>query len=224
MDSVMKQSNPFKKINFDTPWNEEEWERFFLAQETFVRQADARRRSFFHGKTRVRVGVLGRLGIDPDSVSVDLDLEPTDDLPEARQMFPVLYGQAQGFSAAITCLCLHRLNRVLTHSYKSSSHRALQGRVRTLVLYGARIPRFLAAGHALGYDSEGIKGNTVRCRMAFHHSDHCLGLLTRFSVRELSPQEQRTLFRDALRLRNALGEWVGFLRNSFGKTSLDLDR
>jgi len=76
-------------------------------------------------------------------------------------------------------------------------------------------PAQIAAGHALGYRPDRVKGNIVRCRQALAQADECLGLVTRLPRRFLPTAEYKCLVQDTARMRNALQDWVHLLRDRF---------
>jgi hypothetical protein len=218
----------FKDIDFEKPWEEEDWERFFDAQERLAHELrvgpapDPRAR--LHPGLGFRE-VLRRFGMDPDNpAEPPRDFEPPPAAPAGKRRFweegveaealPA-FCHARLYAHAVRSLIERRFRDVMFKSYKSKAHLYLQNLLGVLERRSAAIPAQLAAGHALGYRADRVKGNIVRCRRALALADECLGLATRFPRRFLSPTEYKCLAQDTVRLRNALQEWVHLLRERF---------
>lgn len=217
----------FRSIDFDKAWEEEDWEIFFEAQDRLSREvrppsAPGRDRAVDPALTFRRV--MRQFGMDPD----DPGAAPTDPLaplpPAAPRRFwedgaeyeslPV-YALARDFARGVARLCDGRFRRVLSRRYKSRPYRRFQFLLVHLQTHTFRVPRLIAAGHAVGYRPDRVKGNIVRSRQALVHADACVGALTRFPRGLFSQAEHKDLSRAALRLRNGLMAWIFLLRERF---------
>jgi hypothetical protein len=230
----------FKDIDFDKPWEEEDWERFFEAQDRMVREAEAR---LFRSRNRPAAAdslafreVLRRFGMDPDRPLSD-DEDPSPESAERElasdpsagassdfsrdgvnlQTLPV-YCDARRFAARVILLCERRFLRMMNKIYRSESHRRVQSLLVEWSRLVVQVPGTIASGHGLGYSPDVIKGNIVRCRKALSLADESLGKLSRIPSRRFSPGEYRSLFRENARLRNALNDWISVLRRRSGQS------
>lgn len=220
------QNDYFKDIDFDKSWDEDDWERFFQAQDNLVRDMEkkSRRRS---ARPRAGTGlafrdVLRGFGMDPDGG----ETEPAPDAWEASgsrrefweegaevESLPI-YCEAKCFAYRVLLMFDRHFPDIVTKKYKSRVHQRLQAIVGELQYHAGQTAKNVAGGHGLGY-GDAVKGNIVRCKRALSHADVCLGLVTRFPARRLPPEEYRRLFKDTARLRNDLMEWISFLRSRF---------
>ena len=217
----------FKDIDFDKPWEEEDWERFFSAQEHLIRQLrvdPAAPRDKKHPGLGFRE-VLMRFGMDPDNPGVPpKDFEPPVHPTSGARRFweegveaealPV-FAHARMYAHAVKSMIERRFRDLLFKTYKSKPYLLLQQVLEDLEPIAMAIPGQIAAGHALGYRADRVKGNIVRCRIALARADECLGLVTRFPRRFLPPAEYKCLVADTARLRNALMDWILLLRERF---------
>jgi hypothetical protein len=217
----------FRGIDFDKAWEEEDWERFFDAQDRLSR---ALRPDPPPARGRPVPGlgfreVLRRFGMDPDNpLSAPKDFEGPPAPPSDKRRFweegveaealPV-FSHARVYARGVRSLMERRFPDVALKTYKSKSHRLLQQILSGLEVHAAAVPAQIAAGHGLGYRADRVKGNIVRCRRALAHADECLGLATRLPRRFLSTAEYKCLVSDTARLRNAVQDWVFLLRERF---------
>ncbi|MBI4395967.1 MAG: hypothetical protein HY548_02655 [Elusimicrobia bacterium] len=225
----------FKDIDFDRDWDESDWERFFEAQEKLskeVRKNVRRMRTRLDDESQLSFrNVLQRFGINPDHPeSAPFEPSSSDEPPEEETGAPSrlafweegaeaeslpVYRQSKCYAYRIVSLCENDFGPLLHRKYKSRSHRQLQVLLKDLRAHALQVPRHLAAGHDLGYRVDSIKGNIVRCKMALIHADACLGLVTRFPRRRLSPEGYLHLVRETARMRNSLMVWIAHLRQRF---------
>jgi hypothetical protein len=218
------QEDYFRGIDFDKPWEEEDWERFFEAQDRFARDLKVPRPA---PRSLEGLGfreVMRRFGMDPDDPSPRAFPSPAADeaAPSRRfweegveaEFLPV-FVHARLYAHGIASLIRRRFHDVLDKTYKSRLHQLLQQILRNLEPRAYAIAGQISAGHGLGYRSDRVKGNIVRCRRALAHADECLGLVTRLPRRFLPPSEYKCLVRDTVRLRNDLINWIALLRSRF---------
>jgi hypothetical protein len=217
----------FKGIDFDKAWEEEDWERFFDAQDRLSRELRVdppSPRTTKHPGLGFRE-VLRRFGMDPDNPGA----APHDfEAPARKAAGPRRFWEegveaealpafihARVYAHAVRSLLERRFRDILFKTYKSKTHILLQKILLNLEPHAAAIPAQLAAGHALGYRPDRVKGNIVRCRRALAHADECLGLATRLPRRFLPTAEYKCLVQDTARLRNTLIDWIDVLRHRF---------
>jgi hypothetical protein len=180
--------------------------------------------------------VLKRFGIDPEnpgafrgdeggSPSGHSAPRPFWDAAAEAEDLP-LYLRARDYAVGLGRFVDGRFGRLLSRPYKDPARRRLQVALLLLCAHARETPKNVAAGHSLGYEAGGIKGNIARCRRALFHADACVGLLSRLAQRPfrgasgrvsgtcdgLTRTDHRRLFAAALGLRNALSEWITFLR------------
>jgi hypothetical protein len=222
----------FKGIDFGKEWTEEDWERFFRAQERLMseRQASSKGKGGYSASELSFREVLRRFGIDPDGgrgpaepllpAEADAPVLPGshrafwEDEAEAESL--PLYVESQTYVVTLHRFIRERFRNALRKTFKSPRHRYFQTALKRLRAHALEIPRNVAAGHALGYGPEGIKGNIARLRRALYHADASVGLLSRVNRSFMSREDFRVLFAPAVRMRNALLGWIAFLREHAG--------
>jgi hypothetical protein len=222
-----KRRDYFKKIDFDKPWDEEDWERFFRAQEQLVREPSGPSFGLPSRKPGLSFrDVLRRFGMDPDNPgALPAEFDPLAE-PEPSLARPFwqedaeleslpIYCQAKRYAARVLLLCDRHFVKLLNKPYKSAIHRRCQAILRELIERAADVPRDVACGHHLGYGRDGVKGNIARCKRALAHADACVGLVTRFPRRKFPAGEYGRLVKDTFRLRHDLAGWIAFLRRRF---------
>ncbi|HRY28913.1 MAG TPA: hypothetical protein P5079_02625 [Elusimicrobiota bacterium] len=221
--------NCFESINFNKKWDEEDWERFFSAQDEFVRQVRPGR-AYARGRTvdpslSFR-NVMRRFGMDPDGVfAPEASFEPPAgpstepplwksrlSLEEAEVDALPIYIRAKSFVGVVASLWERRFQKMMAKTYKSRLHRLCQALLEDIRHHARRIPHNVAEGHYVGYGAAAVKGNIARCRRALTHADACVGFVSRLPRRFMSAEEYHLLFRETLGLRNDLMAWIFFLR------------
>lgn len=218
----------FRNIDFDKVWEEEDWERFFSAQDRLSRDLRLdpprlRRAAKDHGLGFREV--MRRFGMDPDEGAAPRDFSSPPPPPPTgpRQFWEEgveaeslqIFIHARVYAHAVKSMIYRRFPDVLSKTYKSKHHRLLQTILANLEPHARAVAGQIASGHALGYRPDRVKGNIVRCRRALSHADECLGLVTKLPRRALAPPEYKCLVKDTARLRNALIDWVSVLRDRF---------
>jgi hypothetical protein len=217
----------FRGIDFEKPWEEEDWERFFAAQERLSRELRVEPAPCRNGHQSGLAfrEVLRRFGMDPDDPSApprEFDASP-DPAPSARRFWEEgveaeslpLFAHARLYAHGVASLVERRFPGLFFKNYKSKTHILLQKILADLELRSRAIPAQIAAGHSLGYRSDRVKGNIVRCRQALMRADECLGLATRLPRRFLPSAEYKCLVSDTVKLRNSLQDWILLLRERF---------
>lgn len=221
-----KRRDYFKKIDFDKPWDEDDWERFFRAQEQLSREPGGRQA---FGLSSRKPGlsfrdVLRRFGMDPDNPgALPAEFDPYAEPPVEPSPRPFwqenaeleslpVYCQSKCYATRVLLLCDRYFGKLLAKTYKSALHRRCQEILRDLQHHATAMPRDVACGHHLGYGREGVKGNIARCKRALAHADACVGLVTRFPRAKFPAGEYTRLVKETLRLRQDLMAWIGALR------------
>jgi hypothetical protein len=125
-----------------------------------------------------------------------------------------LYISAQNHAAFVQHFVGDMFGPFLRKKFKSALHRRLQVSLKRLRAHAAEVPRNVAAGHALGYGPEGIKGNIARLRRALYHADASVGLLSRMPKARFSREDFKVFFGAAARMRNDLLGWISYLREN----------
>jgi hypothetical protein len=228
----------FKGINFDKSWEEEDWEKFFDAQERLIRDyhwvGTPPERPAADPSLSFRQ-VLRRFGMDPDSPNTPpRSFHYTGEEPSEEPHTPPglkfwqqgadheslpIYCQAKCYAYRVVLLIDARFSKFLAKTYKSRSHQEFQKALAEWRRVAQAIPRLVAEGHRLGYDPTGVKGNIVFCRRALARTDACVGLLSKIPVRHWSRPDHQRFTQETLRLRNALHQWIDLLRERFAPRS-----
>jgi hypothetical protein len=222
-------SDEFDGIDFDRPWDEGDWERFFDAQDRLALGrpvgAAPQRPGADPGLSFRRV--LRQFGMDPDNPEAEprsfFLAEPA---APVGGKFPFwragadherlpIYLQARDFAARSADLVERRFAKLMGKTYASVSHRNFQRGLAALDDQARPIPRLIALGHRVGYDPFGAVGNIVRCRQALERAEACVSLLSRLPRRHMERPLYNALFGESARLRNALLEWIHLLQNRF---------
>jgi hypothetical protein len=226
----------FDGINFDRVWEEEDWERFFEAQDRLI--SDRRRRVGMPSeRPSVDPGlsfrrVLHQFGMDPDNpespprpFALDQVLGPDGAVglpfwhPGADPERLPLFLQAAEFSRQMSEMVEVRFAKMLAKVYKSLSHKQFQKLLPEAEKRARAIPRLVALGHRAGYDPFGAKGNIVRCRQGWVSAEACVSLLSRLPRRHMDRVLYQKIFADCVRLRNGLMDWILLLRTRFAARS-----
>lgn len=230
----LRPEDEFKRINFQKDWEEEDWERFFDAQDQLARERRPGRAGPVRdgGDPALAFGrVLRRFGMDPDNPDnppqpfAYTRVEPSElplDLPGIKfwqdgadqETLPV-YCQAKCYAWRAAWLVESRFPRLFNRVYKSRSHQDLQKGLDQLLREAPEVPRQVAAGHRLGYAPSGVKGNIVRCRRALETTDRLIGILSRLPRRHFPQTAYEKIWQDTVRLRAALIAWIDLLRARF---------
>jgi hypothetical protein len=222
----------FKDIDFDKDWEEEDWERFFAAQDKLAKESSSGpARSPFVRSRESSLSfrrVLRQFGMDPDDpLAPPLEFDHEPEAPargNGRARFweegsslecLSIYCQSKCYAYRFTLFCDRFYGGKLYKTYKSAAHRRRQDALHQMLTHAAEVPRNIAFGHELGYAADGIKGNIARCKRALGHADACVGLLSRLPARRFPGQEHERLFRETLSLRRNLVDWIAFLRRNF---------
>lgn len=228
-------ADDFDGIDFGGRWDEDDWERFFEAQD----RLSFDRRRVGAGPERPGLDpslsfrrVLRSFGMDPDNpespprpFSLDRALGPDGARglpfwhPGADPERLPLFLAAAEYSRKIEVLVQVRYANQLAKTYKSLSHRQFQKGLGELEDNALAIPRLVALGHRVGYDPFGVNGNIVRCRRGLSHAENCVSILSRIPQRHMDRTLYKSLFAESVRLRNDLLSWIHLLRTRFAARS-----
>lgn len=234
----MNEKDFFKKINFNKPWDEDDWERFFDAHEAYriaARNLEVRKEPM----PRIRFGrgdeveafepVLRAYGFELEpSIINQLHSKPFKDDPDEEADFapaasedahfwgegaPLahmpIYRDACRF-AVVTAQEIERYVKRRGPTYRKK-HTA---EFESLRFHANWVAINVAHGHRIGYSADRVRGNIARCRRAVRHADQCIALINRVSLRTKSLRLREDLFSFAVQLRNVLFDWIDELRES----------
>jgi len=219
----MDRCDYFKHIDFDKAWDEEDWERFFLAQDRLLKDSRPGARALAAKDPSLSFRwVMRQFGMDPDDpTAVPADFATAEDeesrvhSEDASLHDLPIYLAAKSFVHRFFRFCDFNYGKALNKAYKSKAHRERQEILLGMMLHAAEIHKNVAAGHELGYAADAVKGNIARCKRALGRVDQCLGLLSRLPAKRLPAGEHARLFKETVRLRNGLLHWINYLRRRF---------
>ena len=236
----MNKKGFFSKIDFNKAWDEEDWEKFFQAQDAYrvsCQSINVTKKPIakikFEGKDEVRafepvVHAYGGVGLP--NVFHQLhglpfygDENPEQDYHPATDEDPHYWGEG----APLTTVLIYRdcCRFAICTSQEIDRHlkrrdlayrRKFSAEFESLRFHANWIAINIAQGHKIGYSDDRIRGNIAKCRRAVKHADVCMGLLSRISTRTKSVRLKRELFSFAVQLRNGLFSWIDELRARFG--------
>ncbi len=232
----MEKKEFFSKINFNKNWEEDDWEKFFEAQDAYrvsaqtndIRKKPASRIKFI-GTDEVAAfepvfREYGMHNVPPvfqeiREKSFHGDENPEEEYHPHADEDPHYWVEG----APLATLLIYRdccryaictaqeLDKYLKR--KDAAYRKkFSAEFESLRFHANWIAINVAEGHILGYSPERIKGNIGKCRRALKHADICLGLLSRISLRTKSVRLRLELFSFSLQVRNALFSWIDELR------------
>ncbi len=234
----MRKQSFFGKIDFNKPWDEADWEKFFLAQDAYrlSRQAEVRKKPMskvkFVGPDEVAAfePILREYGVSGiPSVFHQInglpfygDGNPEEDYHPATTEDPHYWGEG----APLTTVLIYRdccrfaictsqeIDRHLRRR-DASYRKKFSAEFESLRFHANWVAINIAQGHQVGYAEERIRGNIAKCRRAIRHAEICVSLLNRVSARTKSQRLRRDLFSFAAQLRNGLADWVEELKLRF---------
>ena len=226
----------FNKIDFNKPWDEDDWEKFFQAQDNYrvsLRTNEIRKEPMskikFLGSDEVAAfePLFREYGFDGvPSIVHQLqgqpfhgDQNPSDDYHPGADEDPHYWGEGAPLATVLiyrdccrfaicTSLEIDRYLRKRDGLYK----RKHEAEFESLRFHAHWIAINIGQGHLLGYSEDRIRGNIAKSRRALKHAETCITLLSRISVRTRSARLRKELFSFAVQLRNALYEWTDELR------------
>ena len=232
----MEQKKFFQKINFNKTWTEDDWEKFFTAQDDYrvsLQNQEIRKKPMskikFIGPDEVaafeplvkeygaapELAIYGQLQGQPfyGDGNPEVDYHPaTDEDPhywrEGAPLSTVLIYRDCCRFAICTSQEIDRYLKTKDELYK----RKHSAEFESLRFHANWVAINVAQGHTIGYSPERILGNVAKCRRAIHHSELCIGLVSRISLRTKSQRLRRELFSFAVQLRNGLFHWIDELR------------
>lgn len=232
----MDKKDFFKKIAFNKAWNEDDWEKFFQAQDSFrlaAQTADVHKKQIsrivFEGTDEVKafepiVHAYGTSGVPSILYQLPDNMFEGDKHPEAEyhpgaDEDPHYWGEGAPLSTVLIyrdccrfAICTaHEIERYLKRK-DAAYKRAHSGEFEALRFHANWIAINVAEGHRIGYSKDRIKGNIAKCKRALKHADTCLGLISRISLRTKSMRLRQELFSFGFQLRNALFQWIDELR------------
>jgi hypothetical protein len=232
----MKKKGFFDKIDFNKRWEEEDWERYFEAQDEYritVQMANVRKkpatRIKFEGPDEVAAfePIVRQYGFgEPPSVIDQLrnrpfhgDTNPDEEYQPTTDEDPHYWGEGAPLATSLIyrdccrfAICTSQeLDRYVKRR-GPAFRRKYSAEIEALRFHANWVPINVAHGHRIGYAEDRIRGNIAKCRRALKHAELCITLLGRLSGRTHSMRLRKDLFSFAAQLRNALFDWVDELR------------
>lgn len=234
----MKKKEFFNKINFNKSWDENDWEKFFQAQDDYrlsIQNKEVRKKPItkirFLGSDEVAAfePILREYGTNfgtLPSVMSELhgqpfygDANPEDDYHPATNEDPHYWGEGAPLSTVLIyrdccrfAICtsqeIDKYLKLKTLEYRKK----YLAEFESLRFHAHWVAINVAQGHRIGYSEDRIRGNIAKCRRAILHADTCVGLVSRVSQRTKSNRLRKELFAFAVQLRNGLFSWIDELR------------
>jgi hypothetical protein len=226
----------FDRINFNKRWNEDDWEKYFQAQDEYRLAAQVAApptaplaRIKYTGSDEVVAfepvrQAYGMSGVP--SVVYEIqgqpfegDQNPADDYHPATDEDPHYWKEGAPLATVLIyrdccrfAICTHLEVEKYLKRKDAAYRRKYSAEFEALRFHANWVAINIAHGHVIGYSEERIRGNIAKCRRAIKHADLCVSLLSRISMRTKSVRLRKELFSFAAQLRNALFTWVDELR------------
>jgi hypothetical protein len=233
---MTKKQGFFEKIDFNKSWDEDDWEKFFQAHDSYrnshhaaPQTAKPLSRIKFEGSDEVIafepvmraystfnipsiVNQLNNQAFYGDG-NPERDYHPsTDQDPhywgEGAPLATVLIYRDCCRFAICTALEIEKFLKRKDMDYRKKYNAEFEA----LRFHANWLAINVGEGHKIGYSDERIRGNIAKCRRALKHADICVGLISRISLRTKSLRLRKELFSFAFQLRNALFDWIDELR------------
>lgn len=228
--------NYFDKIDFNKPWDESDWERYFVAQDEYriaSRISEVSKKPVskvkFEGADEVAAfdPIIRQYGFgDMPSVfnqiksrAFEGDTNPDQEYQPSTAEDPHYWGEGSPLASSLIyrdccrfAICTSQeidrylRRRGLIYRKKRSAE------YETLRFHANWVAINIAHGHRIGYAEDRIYGNIAKCRRALKHVEMCITLLGRVSKPTHSRILKKDLFSFAVQLRNALYDWIDELR------------
>lgn len=232
----MKKKTFFDKIDFNKAWDEEDWERYFLAQDEYrmeSRIADVRKKPAakikFEGTDEVAAfePVIREYGFGELPTIINQlknrpfqgDTNPDEEYQPTTQEDPHYWGEGAPLASSLIyrdccrfAICTSQEIDRYVRGKAPTFRRQHSSEVESLRFHANWIAINVAHGHRIGYGEDRIRGNIAKCRRALKHAETCITLLGRISTHTRSKRLRKDLFSFAAQLRNALYDWVDELR------------
>jgi len=238
----MEKREFFKGINFNKSWGENDWEKFFQAQDAYrfsVQSQEIRKKPLprikFDGRDEVAafepvIREYLQSNLPPIIPELHSRKFYEDDHPEA-DYYPSACEEDTHYwteGAPLTTVLIYRdacrfaicvameIDKFLKRR-APAIRRKLNSRIELLRFHSYWVAINVAEGHRIGYSRDRIRGNIGKNLRAIKHADAAIGLISRLSPRTRVNSFRRELFAFAFQLRKALYEWVDDLRLRFDK-------
>lgn len=232
----MDENGFFNKIDFNKPWNESDWEKFFQAQDAYrmsFRTNEVRKKPMskikFHGTDEVAAfepvmreyssGSSPTIVQQLRAVPFYGDGNPEVDYHPATTEDPHYWGEGAPLATVLiyrdSCrfaICTSLELDKLLKRRKLSFRRRHSAEFEALRFHANWVAINVGEGHQLGYSEDRIYGNVAKVRRAIKHAELCIALINRVSHKTRSMRLRRELFAFAVQLRNALYDWVEELK------------
>jgi len=232
----MEKRDFFSKIDFNKSWDEDDWEKFFQAQDDYrvacqnkvIRKKPMAKLKFV-GPDEVAAfepiireygfGGVPSIVHQLQGVPFQGDQDPESDYHPATDEDPHYWTEGAPLATVLIyrdccrfAICtsqeIDRYLKLRGPAYK----RKYNSEFESLRFHANWVAINIAEGHRIGYSDDRIRGNVAKCRRALKHAEICMSLLTRISLRTRSARLRRELFAFAVQLRNGLFAWIDELR------------
>lgn len=232
----MEKKEFFSKIDFNKTWDEDDWEKFFQAQDDYrlsCQNKEIRKKPMskvkFIGPDEVAAfePIIREYGFGGvPSVVHELqgqpfygDQNPEEDYHPATDEDPHYWGEGAPLATVLIyrdccrfAICTSQeIDRYLKRKDRVYKKK-FSAEFESLRFHANWVAINVAQGHKFGYSEERIRGNIAKCRRALAHADICVGLISRVSQRTKSLRLRQELFSFAVQLRNGLFSWIDELR------------
>ena len=233
----MSKNRFFKRINFNKPWSEEDWEKYFQAHEAYrlsvrnleVKKKPAPKIQFETGdEVKAFDPILRAYGLETTpNVVYELkeshfvgDKDPDEEYTPTTLEDPHFWGEGAPLAslpiyrdscrfAITTSLEIERYLKRRDNTYRKRT----SSKFENLKFHANWAAVNVAQGHQIGYSSERIRGNIAKCRRAVNHANLCIRIINQISRSTKSERLKRELFSFAVQLRHALFLWIDELRS-----------
>ena len=235
----MNKKEFFNKIDFNKPWDEADWEKFFQAQDAYrlaIQNNNIRKKPIakfkFIGSDEVVAfePVIREYGADGGPTVVNQlngvpffgDQNPDQDYHPATDEDPHYWGEGAPLATVLIyrdccrfAICTSQEIDRHVRRRDAAYRRKHSAEFESLRFHANWIAINIAQGHKIGYSEDRIRGNIAKCRRAIKHAETCMSLIGRISARTKSQRLRRDLYSFAAQLRNGLFDWMDELRARF---------
>jgi hypothetical protein len=232
----MNEKSFFTKIDFNKTWDEEDWEKFFQAHDSYrnstqtfqAGQKPLPRIKFEGSDEVVAFEPIMRAYSSTNIPSIVNQLKneafygdgnPDIDYHPATDQDPHYWGEGAPLATVLIyrdccrfAICTAQEIEKFLKRKDLVYRKKFGAEFEALRFHANWVAINIGEGHKIGYSEERIRGNIAKCRRALHHADLCVGLISRISLRTKSMRLRRELFSFAFQLRNALFDWTDELR------------
>jgi hypothetical protein len=229
----------FSKIDFNKPWDEDDWEKFFQAQDVYrlsLQSMEVRKKPMprirFEGSDEVVafepvMRAYGMTGLPAvftqlNSLRFHGDDNPEQDYHPATDEDPHYWGEGAPLASVLIyrdccrfAICTSQEIEKYLRRRGADYRRAYSAKFESLRFHANWVAINIAHGHKIGYSEDRVRGNIAKSLRALKHAELCISLLSQISLTTRSTRLREDLFSFAVQLRNALFSWIDELRARF---------